>query len=204
MRPPILMNEQQYANAMGVLKEAAHVAKTPEQVATVEARMEQIELYNSTIQARTEKVEQHDAAVERTRQTEKGTGSIIVTDTRTMTITSSDGRKFVIRPDSAQQTPGYPTEAPTGLVTRREAYCAVCTVSIQPSLPSESTRTGKAPAVSLYRNDFNQIDFSATNFAPKSDLNPCTDIEGLKAKVAYAEVSDKTVAGQILSVELTK
>ncbi len=70
----VLMNEQQYANAMGVLKEAAHVAKTPEQVATVEARMEQIELYNSTIQARTEKVEQHDAAVERTRRRRKALG----------------------------------------------------------------------------------------------------------------------------------
>ena len=200
----VLMNEQQYANAMGVLKEAAHVAKTPEQVATVEARMEQIELYNSTIQARTEKVEQHDAGVERTRQTEKGTGSIIVTDTRTMTITSSDGRKFVIRPDSAQQTPRYPTEAPTGLRhtargVLRGVHCEYPTI-----LTLSVDQDGKAPAVSLYRNDFNQIDFSATNFTPKSDLNPCTDIEGLKAKVAYAEVSDKTIAGQILSVELSK
>jgi hypothetical protein len=32
----------------------------------------------------------------------------------------------------------------------------------------------------------------------------CTDIEGLKAKVQYAEVSDKSVAGQIVSVELSK
>jgi hypothetical protein len=29
-------------------------------------------------------------------------------------------------------------------------------------------------------------------------------IEGLKAKVQYAEVSDKSVAGQIISVELSK
>jgi hypothetical protein len=58
--------------------------------------------------------------------------------------------------------------------------------------------------VSLYRNDFNQIEFTAANFAPKNDLNPCTDIEGLKAKVQFAEVSDKSVAGQIISVELSK
>jgi hypothetical protein len=79
------------------------------------------------------------------------------------------------------------------------------TVPIQPSLLSVSTRLAKPqPAVSLYRNDFNQIEFTAANFAPKGDLNPCTDIEGMKAKVGYAEVSDKTVAGQILSVELSK
>ena len=160
----VLMNEQQYANAMGVLKEAAHVAKTPEQVASVEARIEQIELYNSTIQARTEKVEQHNAAVERTRQAEKGTGSIIVTDTRTMTITSSDGRKFVIKPDSAQQTPRYPTEAPTGLHhtargVLRSVHCEYPTV-----LTLSVDQDGKAPAVSLYRNDFNQIEFSCYEF----------------------------------------
>lgn len=35
-------------------------------------------------------------------------------------------------------------------------------------------------------------------------MNPCTDIEGMKAKVEYAEVSDKTISGQILSIELSK
>jgi hypothetical protein len=42
------------------------------------------------------------------------------------------------------------------------------------------------------------------NFTPKSDLNPCTDIEGFKAKVEYAEVSDKSIAGQIVAIELSK
>jgi hypothetical protein len=65
-------------------------------------------------------------------------------------------------------------------------------------------QAGSGQSVSLYRNDFNQIEFTAANFTPKSDLNPCTDIEGLKAKVQYAEVSDKSVAGQIISVELSK
>jgi hypothetical protein len=75
-------------------------------------------------------------------------------------------------------------------------YPSILTLSV--------AQVGRAPAVSLYRNDFRQIEFSATNFTPKRDINPCTDIEGLKAKVEYAEVSDKSVAGQILSVELTK
>jgi hypothetical protein len=74
------------------------------------------------------------------------------------------------------------------------AYPTILTLSVE--------EAGKA--VSLYRNDFNQIEFTATNFSSKSDLNPCTDIEGLKAKVGYAEVSDKSIAAQILSVELTK
>jgi len=188
----VLRNEQQYDNALAVLKAASHVAKTPEQAASVQARMDQIERYR--------------ADVERMRQAEKEpqTTTTFVSDTRTMTMTSSDGRKFVIKPESAQANPKYPTEAPTGLhhtargILRRVhcAYPSILTLSVE--------TVGQGPAVSLYRNDFKQIEFSATNFAPKGDLNPCTDIEGLKANVGYAEVSDKSIAGQILSVELSK
>jgi Tfp pilus assembly protein PilF len=189
----VLVSNQQYDAAMSVLKAASHVAKTPEQVASVQARMEQIEQYEAMAQS---------------RQTEKVVGTqtaaTVVTDTRTMTITSSDGSKFVLRPKSPQDTPAYPTEAPTGRRhiargTLRSVHCSyptILTLSVDPS--------GKTPVILLYRNDFNQIEFTATNFAPKGDLNPCTDIEGLKAKVEYAEVSDKSVAGQIISVELSK
>jgi tetratricopeptide (TPR) repeat protein len=190
----VLTNEQQYIAALAVLKAASRVARTPEQAASVQARIEQIEQYNE--------------AVERSHQAETAasteTVSTTVIDTRTMTITGSDGRKVVLRPDSAQQTPKYPTEAPTGIhhTARgilRSVHCSYPTI-----LTLSVDQAGKAPAVTLYRNDFNQIEFSATNFTPKGDLNPCTDIEGLKAKVGYAEVSDKSVAGQILTVELTK
>jgi tetratricopeptide (TPR) repeat protein len=190
----VLMNEQRYDGAVAVLKAASHVARTPEQAASVQARIDQIEQYNT--------------AVERMRQEEKAASteniSTSVTDTRTMTMTSSDGRLVILRPDAARQTPKYPTEAPTGIrhTTRgilRGVHCSYPTI-----LTLSVDQAGKAPAVSLYRNDFSLIEFSATNFTPKGDLNPCTDIEGMKAKVGYAEVSDKSVAGQILSVELSK
>jgi hypothetical protein len=127
-------------------------------------------------------VERYQAAVARTQQPEQQPrmqpAVTVVTDTRTNTIASSDGRKFVIRPDSAQQTPKYPTEAPTGphhIVTGilRGVHCgypSVLTLSVD--------RSPKTPAIFLYRNDFTQIEFSAADFTPKSDLNPCTDLEG--------------------------
>jgi tetratricopeptide (TPR) repeat protein len=188
----VFMNEHRYTDALAVLKAANRVAKTPEQVASVQTRIDQIEQYN--------------AAMERRRQAEQTAGtqtvSTIITDTRTTTTTGKDGRPVIIRSDAAPQTPKYPTEAPTGphhtaRGILRSVHCSYPTV-----LTLSVDQAGKA--VSLYRNDFNQIEFSATNFTPKGDLNPCTDIEGMKAKVAYAEVSDKSIAGQILSVELSK
>ena len=191
----VLLNNQRYNDAIAALKAASRVAKTPQDIASVQARLAQ--------------VEQYQASVAQGRQAESQPGiqnvGTVVTDTRTMTITSSDGSKLVLRPNSPEDSPKYPTEASTGPhhVVRgllRNVHCdypSILTLSV--------AQVGSGvPAVSLYRNDFRQIEFSATNFTPKRDINPCTDIEGLKAKVEYAEVSDKSVAGQILSVELTK
>jgi tetratricopeptide (TPR) repeat protein len=188
----VLMNNQRYDDALAVLKVAAHVARTPDQVSTIQNRIGQIEQYQAAV------AQNHPPQTGADTQP----ASTIVTDTRTNTIVSSDGRTFVIK--SSGDTPKYPTGEPTGLRhtlrgTLRSVHCgypSVLTLTVEPS--------GKGQAVSLYRNDFRQIEFTATNFTPKSDLNPCTDIEGLKAKVQYSEVSDKSVAGQILSVELSR
>jgi hypothetical protein len=188
----VLMSNQRYDDALAVLKAASHVARTPGQVSTIQNRIGQIEQYQTAV------------AQNHPPQTGADTrpASTIVTDTRTNTIVSSDGRTFVIK--SSGDAPKYPTGEATGLRhtlrgTLRRVHCgypSVLTLTVEPS--------GKGQAVSLYRNDFRQIEFTAADFTPKSDLNPCTDIEGLKAKVQYSEVSDKSVAGQILSVELSK
>jgi tetratricopeptide (TPR) repeat protein len=190
----VLLNNQRYDDAIAALKAASRVAKTPQDVASVQGLLAQAEQYQESV------------AQGRQAATQPGSASVttVVTDTRTMTITSSDGSKLVLKPNSPEDGPRYPTEAPTGPhhVVRgllRNVHCrypSILTLSV--------AQLGRAPAVSLYRNDFRQVEFSATNFTPKGDINPCRDIEGLKAKVEYAEVSDKSVAGQILSVELTK
>jgi len=57
----------------------------------------------------------------------------------------------------------------------------------------------------LYSSDYYKLDFYTLNFQPQGDLKPCTDLEGLKARIEYAEVADKSVAaGQMVKVELSK
>ena len=58
--------------------------------------------------------------------------------------------------------------------------------------------------IPLYSNNYLHVEYSAANFIPQGTLNRCTMIEGMKARVVYSEVSDKSIAGQVLSVELTK
>lgn len=190
----VFMRAQRYDDAIHVLQAAIHVAKTPEQVAAVQGRIDQIEQFQASV------AHSHEANSEAAAQT----AGVTVIDTRTMTIKSSDGRQFVIKPNTPSEGPKYPTEAPNGphhtargiLRNVQCSYPSILTLKVDPA--------DKAPAILLYRNDFSQIEFTVTNFTPKSDINPCTDIQGLKAKVEYAEVSDKSIAGQIISIELSK
>ena len=190
----VFMRAQRYDDAIHVLQAAIHVAKTPEQVAAVQGRIDQIEQFQASV------AHSHEANSEAAAQT----AGVTVVDTRTMTIKSSDGRQFAIKPNTSSEGPKYPTEAPNGphhtargiLRNVQCSYPSILTLKVDPA--------DKAPAILLYRNDFRQIEFTVTNFTPKSDINPCTDIQGLKAKVEYAEVSDKSIAGQIISIELSK
>jgi tetratricopeptide (TPR) repeat protein len=186
----VLMNSQRYAEALSVLRTASHVARTPNEVIAVQMRIGQIEQYL--------------AQVERSQEAQKKTATTTAIDMQAMTIANSDGRKLIVRANAPDTAPKYPTEAPTGLrhTARgilRNVHCGYPTV-----LTLSVEQPGNAPRVSLYRNDFHEIEFSATNFSPKGDLDPCAEIEGLKARVSYAEVSDKSIAGQIISVELSK
>ena len=63
---------------------------------------------------------------------------------------------------------------------------------------------GVKKTISLYSNNYYKLDFSALGYTPEGKLNPCSGIEGMKARVQYAESPDKTVDGQAVAVELRK
>jgi len=77
---------------------------------------------------------------------------------------------------------------------------------VQCSYPAEvefQIDGGKKPVL-VYSNNYMKIDLTVVGFTPKGDMNPCKDFEGMKARVQYAESSDKTVDGQVVAVELRK
>ena len=98
--------------------------------------------------------------------------------------------------------PKHPTEAADG--PKHEALGVIrgvkCSYPAVIEFKVESTKK----TVSLYNNNYYQLEFSALGFTPEGELNPCKDIEGRNARVQYAESSDKTVDGQAVAVELRK
>lgn len=183
----ILADQHKFPSALSVLNVAVHMAKTSSEKSNVQFRIRQTEDFQ--------------AAVE--RQQKQGATMVAQGTVGTQgTISRRIGGDTVISIRDSSTTPRYPTEPPTGVkhtvrgVVRSVQcyYRSVMTLSV--------VEAGKW--ISLYSNNYLHIEFSAANFTPQGTMNPCTTIEGMKARVQYAEVSDKSIAGQILSVELTK
>ena len=63
---------------------------------------------------------------------------------------------------------------------------------------------GAKSTVKLYSNDFTKIDFTVVGVTFNGSMNPCKDLNGMKAQVRYAETTDKSVDGQVFAVELRK
>jgi hypothetical protein len=61
-----------------------------------------------------------------------------------------------------------------------------------------------AKKIALFTNDYYKISFLAMNYKPEGEIHPCTDLEGKHAIVLYAATNDKTAAGQILSVAISR
>ncbi len=98
--------------------------------------------------------------------------------------------------------PKHPTEPADG--PKHEALGSVREVKCSYPSGIEFRVDGTNKTVSLYSNNYYKIEFTALGFTPEGAIQPCSDIEGMKARVQYAESSDKTVDGQVISVELRK
>jgi len=200
----VLVEAKQFPGAIGVLKAAEKVAKSPGEIAMVQTRITQVEQFQAASErARMQNVEAgahtSGASGDQTSVTFAGQTSSTQSDaTKTLVFRRVDGKMI----GKSEDTPKYPTGDSTGprhtiqgvLRDVRCSYPNVIALSVD--------HAGKM--ITLYNNNFYKIVFTTANYEPDGDIKPCTGIEDMKASVKYAEVSDKAVAGQILSIELSK
>ncbi len=62
---------------------------------------------------------------------------------------------------------------------------------------------GDGNTITLHAGNYYEIRFSTLGFTPKGDLQPCTDLEGMSAKVEYIDSATPKVNG-LVSVEMHK
>ncbi len=177
----VLTEAERYTDAIAVLQNAMNIAQTPEEIAMLQNRISQIQQYQAA-RERVERENQADVTTEEDDAAEEnGSGGPTGINSST--------------PKYPSETQHGPIRAATGVI--RNVQCTA------PSL-LELKVTGNGKGVSLYSNNYFKIAFSAVNFKPAGAIHPCTDLEGMKARVQYSESSTNSIDGQIVSIELSK
>ena len=167
-----VLNEMgRYDEAQKVLETALKSARSPQEAAMVESRIQQSA--------------QIHAAMARSGGTPDmgeptGSPQVIVVNKET--------------------PPRHPAEPPTGPKHAAVGMIESVTCSYPSVLEFQVVSANKT--VSVYTNDYYKLEVTALGFSPTGSINPCSDFEGRPAKIEYAESSDKTVDGQVVSVEL--
>jgi len=171
----ILVARGNFDGAQKVLATCLKLARNPQQVANVESRIAQVKQIQTAMAGR--------AAAQPNITIEETTAPRVI--------------------EVAHDTPPkHPTELPTGAKHSADGVMRQVSCSY-PSVLEFQVQTAKG-SVSVYTNNYFKLELSALGFTPSGDMNPCHDFEGRKARVDYAEVSDKTVDGQVIAVELHK
>jgi len=117
--------------------------------------------------------------------------------------TTTDGKTFAVTAEQpASEEKVYPVAAASAkhhIVngTLKEVKCTYPTV-----LTLKLDQGAKS--VPLFSANYYKVTYGAANFTPPDNLNPCTAIEGMKARIEYADVTDPDVTGQIVSIILSK
>jgi hypothetical protein len=188
----VLYQQQKYPSALGVLKLALTVAKTQTQEEMVQSRISQIQKFQAAME-RAKSGSPESAA-------RPGAPIDSINDpNKTVVFRKVDGKII----GKSEDKPNYPTEDSKGPQHTIKGVLR----DIRCSYPTVLALTVDAPPgkkTTLYTNNYYKVVFTTANYEPDGDIKPCTGIEDMKATVKYAEVTDKNVAGQILSIELSK
>jgi tetratricopeptide (TPR) repeat protein len=194
----VLVEAKQFLGAIGVLKAAAKVAKSPEEIAMVQTRLKQVEQFQAASERSATRGEADGTVTGQTSVTLTTQSGAESDTTKTMVFRRVNG-KMMGKPE---ETPNYPTGDSTGARHTVEGILRGVQCSYPNVISLSVDHAGKT--ITLYNNNFYKIVFTTANYEPDGDIKPCTGIEDMKASVKYAEVSDKVVAGQILAIELSK
>jgi Tfp pilus assembly protein PilF len=182
----VLISMERYNDALAVLQNALKLASNPGEVATIQNEMANIQ---QVMESRKDAEEQN----ERIREEMKS--------------------EFAAKPAAeSEASQAAEDSAPAPALKRRENLQGPhisergTIKNVKCSYPSNmdfNFDTG-GHSITLHSGNYYKIPFSALNFNPKPEFDPCTDLEGTRAKVEYVAPSGDAKVGGIVAVEMMK
>jgi Flp pilus assembly protein TadD len=174
----VLLEMERGKDAVTVIRNAMHLAKTPEEEASAQNFLQHAEDY-------AQMQEQHRQYDDQIRAEGRATGVV------------TTGTEGAIAPRSSlseQVAPKGPHRFLVGVL--RNVHCD------NPALDLKVVAAGKT--LDLHNGNYYKIEYSSLGVKISSDLNPCADLEGRPAKVEYIEAADKGSAAWVLGIEIHK
>jgi tetratricopeptide (TPR) repeat protein len=173
-RANILLQMKRPNEAIALLQATAKMASDPQQLAMIYREQESIQQYM--------------AATKRQEEQFRQSGTRIDDDAHS----ASDEPPAPDLPDDSRHGPKR-----TAIGTIKNVQCSAPALM---RLKLQST----TKSLSLHARNYYKIDYSAVGFVPTGNMNPCKDLEAMKATVVYFEGDPASAEGQIISIEVRK
>jgi len=198
----ILMEQGKYEDAANVLRLALKVSKNPSQQQMLQGRLAQIQ---QIVDARKGQEASGVITLQGAGSEHDSSGPVIVV--------SHDETGDQPRPSATQSSqsdtvvdvPKLPTHPAAGANAPHHTLQGVIH-AVQCGYPAllELQLVGATKTVTLFNKNYYKIDLSTLGFTQSESIEPCNNIEGMKAGIEYADAPDKGVDGQILSIILMR
>lgn len=170
----VLMEMERGKDAVAVVRNAMHLAKSEEETAQAQNFLQRAEDYAQW----QERDRQFSARVKADATSGVTTDGVNVT-----------------RPDFHQETaPSGPHQFLVGVL--KNVRCETPTMNLK---VVSGIRT-----LDLHSGNYYKIEYSSLGVKISTNLNPCADLEGRPAKVEYVESADKNAAAWVVGIEIHK
>lgn len=172
----VLMQMERSKDAITVLQNAMKLTKSPEETAMVQSQLESIQQYQAARESAERDYQRSVQENAAAQQSEAEPQSV-----------------------AAEANPSEDKHGP-----RRSARGTLKNVRCPQGTVMQLNLESVGKQMSLRARNYYKVEFTALGFTPSADLNPCKDLEGMKAKVEFFEAADKASEGQIISIKLSK
>ena len=175
-------------DAVPLIQRAMSLAKSPAEVNRAQFALEQAQRYEDYQETR----ETTQANNQPTNQDTPLPTLVTRSSEREADSSDSDSPVVLRREETA---PTGPHRIVTGVI--KDVHCS------SPSrMDFEVASTGGT--IDLHSGNYHKVAFTALDFIPWGELQPCTQLEGVHAKVEYIEPSAQTSKAWVVAVEMRK
>ena len=183
----VLLQMERGKDAVAVIHAAMHLAKSPEEVAMAQNFLQHTEDYAGAQAQMEEQNRRYEEQIKEAAQVKTAVAEETTGSTGEPGVASNTAL-------NKERTPRGPHHFMVGVL--RDVHCD------PPSMDLSVAASGKT--LKLHSDNYYKIQFTALHFMPKGELQPCTTIEGMSAKVEFVQSADRAATAQVVGIELHK